>query len=244
MDLSLGIFKKAGIIISKQVTYIFVFMYLLQNAALVYLVVDKMSNEKIIRQQEKRISELEEKLKIFKIIEDFQVGFNREEIGQLTTVIYNESKTYGYDALLVLALILTESSFQNNQVSHKGAHGLMQLKPSVGYDLAKRKGLDWKGRISLFEPAFNIKLGTLYLFELILKFGDVKKGIIAYNQGENSLRLRIKSGGELPKLFLSRVMNTYKKLKEKYNNKPQEIILPPISSFPLFNKTKPEWKKT
>jgi soluble lytic murein transglycosylase len=177
---------------------------------------DRFEKEKVLRQQEIRIKELEEKLKILNIIEDFQVGFNEEEVGELTQVIYNESKKYGYDPLLILALILAESSFRKGQVSEMGAQGLMQVKPSVGYDLAKRRGLNWKGELSLFEPAFNIQLGTLYLFELILKFKDVKKALVAYNVGEDALKLRLRSGQQPPAYFLSKVLKTYKELKEKY----------------------------
>ncbi|KPL04054.1 MAG: hypothetical protein AMJ73_04725 [candidate division Zixibacteria bacterium SM1_73] len=164
-----------------------------------------------------KIMELEEKLKILNIIEEFQVGFNQKEVGDLTQVIYNESKKYGYDPLLILALILTESSFRKGQISTMGAQGLMQVKPSIGYDLAQRRGLNWKGELSLFEPAFNIQLGTLYLFELILKFKDVKKAIVAYNLGDTALKLRLRSGQNPPTYFLRRVLKKYKELMEKYD---------------------------
>ncbi|OGC77482.1 MAG: hypothetical protein A2145_03700 [candidate division Zixibacteria bacterium RBG_16_40_9] len=208
--------KKVGIMLSHPVSLIFLFIYLIQTGVLAYLLVEKFNKENQIKLQEKRILELEEKLKIFKIIEDFQVGLNTDEIGELTSVIYRESQMYNYDPLLIIALIQTESSFKRNQQSHRGAMGLMQLRPFVGYDVAKKKGLNWQGKVSLFDPDFNIQLGSLYLFELILKFRDVKKAIIAYNFGENALRLRIKQGGDLPKIFLTRVVNNYKKLKEKY----------------------------
>ena len=208
--------KKVGIMLSHPVSLIFLLIYLIQTGALAYLLVEKFNKENLLKQQEKRIQELEEKLKIFKIIEDFQVGLTTNEVGELTRVITRESEKYNYDPLLIIALIQTESSFKKNQKSHLGAMGLMQLRPFVGYDVAKRKGLNWGGKMSLFDPDFNIQLGSLYLFELILKFHDVKKAIIAYNFGENALRLRMKEGGDLPKIFLSRVVNHYKKLKEKY----------------------------
>ena len=163
------------------------------------------------------MNELEEKLKILDIIEEFQVGFKDGEVAQLTQVIHNESKKYGYDPLLILALILTESSFRKGQVSEMGALGLMQVKPSVGHALCQRRGLNWKGELSLFEPAFNVQLGTLYLFELVLKFKDVKKAIIAYNLGENALKLRLREGQKPPTYFLRRVLRKYKELKGKYD---------------------------
>jgi len=66
-------------------------------------------------------------------------------------------------------------------------------------------------------------LGCLYLFELIVKFKDVKKALVAYNIGEESFRLMLKSGEKLPKFFLSKVVKNYKELKKKYEkNVPEE----------------------
>jgi len=216
MAFGVKIIRKAGIMVSKPISFLLILFYIAQTCFTVYLALDRFEKEKVLRQQEIRIKELEEKLKILNIIEDFQVGFKEKEVGELTCVIYDESKKYGYDPLLILALILAESSFRKEQVSTMGAQGLMQVKPSIGYDLAKRRGLNWKGELSLFEPAFNIQLGTLYLFELILKFKDVKKALVAYNVGEDALKLRLRSGQKLPAYFLSKVLKTYKELKEKY----------------------------
>lgn len=208
---------KTGITISLPLSLVFVFIYLVETLAIGYLLHDKFKNEKLLFEQGKQIEELQEKLKILNIIEDFQIGFNQEETAELTQVIFDESKKYGYDPLLILALILTESSFRRGQESLMGAQGLMQVRPWVGWDIARRRNLEWSGKLSLFEPAFNIKLGTLYLFELIIKFKDVKKAIIAYNLGENALRLRMRSGSKLPTRYLSKVLKNYRSLKEKYD---------------------------
>jgi soluble lytic murein transglycosylase len=216
--------KKSGILVSKYISTLLIILYVAQTAAIVYLVRDRYNLQKIqvdqqtqIKEQQEKINEMEEKLKILKIIEDFQVGFKDQEIRDLTNVIYDESKRYGYDPLLLISMILTESRFRKGQISEMGALGLMQVKPSVGYDLCQRRGLNWKGELSLFEPAFNVQLGSLYLFELILKFKDVKKAIIAYNVGENALQLRLKAGEKPPSRFLSDVVKKYKELKERYD---------------------------
>jgi soluble lytic murein transglycosylase-like protein len=217
MPLGVKMIRKSGLMVSKPISFLLVLLYLAQTGLIGYLANDRFEKEKMLRQQQMRIMELEEKLKILDIIEDFQVGFKDEEVGELTQVIYDESKKYGYDPLLILALILTESSFVRGQVSTMGAQGLMQVKPSIGYDLARRRGLNWKGELSLFEPAFNIQLGTLYLFEQILKFKDVKKALVAYNLGDTALKLRLKSGQKPPTYFLRKVLKKYQELKEKYD---------------------------
>jgi len=216
MTLGVKVIRKSGILVSKFISVLLVLLYIGQSALIIYLLQERYELQNILREQQLKINELEEKLKILDIIEEFQVGFKDREVAQLTRVIYDESKKYGYDPLLILALILTESSFRKGQISEMGALGLMQVKPSVGYELCRRRGINWKGELSLFEPAFNIKLGTLYLFELILKFKDVKKAIIAYNLGENALKLRLKEGRKAPTYFLSKVLKKYRELKRKY----------------------------
>jgi soluble lytic murein transglycosylase len=217
MTLGVKVIRKSGIMVSKFIGALLILLYLGQSVAIIYLVHDRYELQGILREQQIKMNELEEKLKILDIIEEFQVGFKDEEVAQLTQVVYDESKKYGYDPLLILALILTESSLRKGQVSEMGAVGLMQVKPSVGSALSRRRGINWRGELSLFEPAFNVQLGTLYLFELILKFKDVKKAIIAYNLGENALKLRLKRGQNPPTYFLRKVLKKYEELKEKYD---------------------------
>jgi soluble lytic murein transglycosylase-like protein len=219
MGVGVKFIRKSGIMLSKFISVLLVLLYLGQSAVIIYLIRERYELRCIVREQQLKMNELEEKLKILEIIEEFQVGFKDHEVATLTQVIYDESKKYGYDPLLILALILTESSLRKGQVSKMGAMGLMQVKPSVGYALTQRRGLDWKGELSLFEPAYNIQLGTLYLFELVLKFKDVKKAIIAYNLGETALKLRLKRGQNPPTYYLRKVLNNYARLKEKYENR-------------------------
>jgi soluble lytic murein transglycosylase len=208
--------KKIGIIVSRPLAIMFFLIYLVQSCVLVYFVYQFYEQERTIVHQQRRIVELEDKLQILNIIEDFQVGFSDTEIGRLTKVIYDESERYGYDPRLLLAIILAESSMKKGQRSYMGAEGLMQVKPSTGSDVAMRRGINWRGKLSLFEPAYNVQLGSLYLFELIMKFGDVKKAIIAYNLGETETRRRLLTQRELPTRYLARVMTKYQELLEKY----------------------------
>lgn len=209
-------FEKLGIFLSKPVSILLVVIYLVQSGLLFYLINDKFELEKQIRFQNKRIDNLEEKLQIFKAIEDFQIGFNSQEVGQLTHVVFEESNKYHYDPMFVLAIILTESSFKKGQKSGFGARGLMQVVPFVGKDLADRSGMEWNGSETLFEPEKNIKLGTLHLFEQILEFGDINKALIAYNMGETRVRGMLRRNTPLPKKYLNKVLENYKMLKETY----------------------------
>jgi soluble lytic murein transglycosylase-like protein len=209
-------FEKLGIFLSKPIAALLVVIYLLQSGLLVYLIKDKFDLERQIEFQQNRISELEEKLQIFKAIDDFQIGFNDDEVRKLTNVIYSESHKYRYDPMFILAIILTESSFKRGQESSIGAKGLMQVVPFVGKDVAERTGTEWAGSNTLFEPETNIKLGTFHFFEQVLKFKDIKKALLSYNLGETRLRGMLKKNEPLPKVYLNKVLENYRMLKETY----------------------------
>jgi soluble lytic murein transglycosylase len=211
-------YKKLGIFLSKPVAFLFVLVYLFQSAFIVYLVQDKFKLNKEIEFQQKRIMELEEKLKILQVIEDFQIGFNDKEKLELTEVISSECKKYDYDPLFLMSLIVTESSFRRYQVSPRGAMGLMQILPSTGQELADKIGIDWGGAQTLSQHRFNIQMGSRHLFELILKFKDVRKALVSYNLGETALRNKMRLNEPLPRAFLDKVMKNYEMLKEKYKS--------------------------
>jgi soluble lytic murein transglycosylase-like protein len=207
---------KTGIFLSKPIAFLLVLIYLLQSTLLIFLVKNKYDLHKIIDYQSDRLSEMEEQLKIFQVIEDFQIGFSEQEKIELANVIFEESRRFNYDPMLTMAVIITESSFRKGQVSDAGARGVMQVMPFIGEHLAARTGLDWRGTEQLFDPVTNIRLGTLHLFEQILKFRDVRKGIIAYNYGETRLRGHIRKQKPLPGQYFRRIWDNYNMLKERY----------------------------
>jgi soluble lytic murein transglycosylase-like protein len=208
--------ERLGVYLSRPVAFIAVLIYLVHFVLLVYLTDQKFDLEKQVNFQQKRITELEQKLQLYKVIEDLQIGFTKDETGQLTNVIYDESKKYHYDPLFLVSVIVTESSFKKHQVSDSGAIGLMQLIPLAGASVAERAGVSWSGPKTLKEPEANIKIGSAYLFEQILKFKDVKKALVAYNVGETKLRGLMRDNKPLPHQYLNKVTEVYKRLKETY----------------------------
>ena len=100
------------------------------------------------------------------------------------------SKKYKISSETIYSVIKIESNFRENAVSHKGAIGLMQIMPSTGEWMAKFNDLSYSQEL-LFDPIYNIKIGTLYLSYLINRYeGDLEKVLIAYNAGPS----RLKSG--------------------------------------------------
>lgn len=86
------------------------------------------------------------------------------------------SDEQGVEAPLVRSVIRTESNYNANAVSPKGAQGIMQLIPAT----ARRFGVS-----DSFNPKDNIQGGVRYLrFLLDYYRGDYPKTIAAYNAGE------------------------------------------------------------
>ena len=101
-----------------------------------------------------------------------------------------ESKATGVQANWIRSLIRQESSFRPDTKSPANAHGLMQILPTTGAELAKDLRIkDYLGSESLLMPDINIKIGTYYLARLIRQFnGNVPLALAAYNAGPTRLR--------------------------------------------------------
>jgi len=96
------------------------------------------------------------------------------------SIIEKHASEYRLDPALIRSMIATESGFNQNAVSPKGAQGLMQLMPYTAYRLGVRDP---------FDPEQNIVGGIKYMRYLLDTFADspdsLKLSLAAYNAGEN-----------------------------------------------------------
>jgi len=151
---------------------------------------------------------------IAKAISVCRSSLDENDVTALAGIIRKESRKYDYDWKLILAIIKTESQFNARARSHKGARGLMQVLPSTAEWLSPKMGLKYGGRDSLYDPEYNIKLGTYYLHILHQRFGSIDKAIAAYNRGPNGLARHLRQNKKLPSKYLAKVMGYYKELKD------------------------------
>ena len=151
---------------------------------------------------------------IFRVLQRFKTGLPQAENKKLAWVIERESRTYGQDYRLILAIIKTESSFKYKARSRKGAKGLMQIKPYVGKAIAKDIDIRWEGDQTLFNPHVNVKMGLHYLSRLLLRFGDLKVALTAYNRGPSFVRKQLKTRKELPLRYSKKVLEAYQEFSQ------------------------------
>ncbi len=161
---------------------------------------------------------LDEKALMVNIINELDHRLRGGQRARVAATLVDEARKYDFDPLFLVAVIITESSFGPEEVSYMGARGLMQIKPSVAKAVAKRRGVAWRHADQLFDPIYNVQLGTHYLFELVADFQSVKRAIIAYNYGETALRGRIRAGEKLPTSYFRRVEKHYRTLRKKFGS--------------------------
>ncbi len=122
--------------------------------------------------------------------------FNRiaKKIYPLTNseLIVDYSKEYGLDSYLVMAVISTESKFNEKAQSHKDAKGLMQITDSTFDWVCKKFNLEYT-QGDIFEPDANIHTGCAYIAFLLDAFNyDLKTALSAYNAGQGNVNKWLK----------------------------------------------------
>jgi len=86
---------------------------------------------------------------------------------------------HNVDVDLLASLVKAESGGNARAVSRAGARGLMQLMPSTAKDM---------GVADSFEPDQNVRGGSAYLDELLIRYHDnIAMALAAYNAGPDAV---------------------------------------------------------
>ena len=105
-------------------------------------------------------------------------GVHRQTATEFAGWILEASERQDLDPELLASLVLTESSFRKNAVSHVGAIGPAQVRPDYWSGFC--------GSNNLHEPAENIYCGAQVLSHLQERCGDEVCAVKAYNVGIHS----------------------------------------------------------
>lgn len=99
------------------------------------------------------------------------------------------AKANGLDPYLVASLIRQESEFNPAVISYANAYGLMQLIPLAGRQMALKAHVHSFQTSALLNPDVNLKLGTVYLRQLLDEFnGQTEYALAAYNAGDDRVK--------------------------------------------------------
>jgi soluble lytic murein transglycosylase len=112
-----------------------------------------------------------------------------------SSIVRVHAKNYDLDPSLLAAVIEQESKFRADAKSSAGAIGLMQLQPATAKGIAIRTGGSKFVLSDLYDPELNIRYGSWYLHHLMLKYGDERLALAAYNAGQQNVD-RWRAAGE------------------------------------------------
>ena len=112
-------------------------------------------------------------------------------------LISKYAQSYNLDEGLVASIIFCESRFNKNAKSNKGALGLMQIMPSTAAGFYKEER-SFSSEM-LFDPEFNIQIGSTFLRYLFDKYQDEVVVLACYNAGETAVRLWMGNNKSLEK---------------------------------------------
>lgn len=102
-------------------------------------------------------------------------------------IIRQQADRFDLDPALIAAVINQESGFQD-QTSHAGARGLMQITPDTADTIETLSGGETFVYDDLADPDLNIRYGTFYLRHLFDRFeGNEVAALAAYNGGPENV---------------------------------------------------------
>ncbi len=103
--------------------------------------------------------------------------------------VLDASDRTGVSPHLIWAIIRQESIFDAEVTSRADARGLMQIIPPTGRELARRMGIRDFSPEDLYDPGLNVKMGSLYVSQLLDRFGGRTDLVAAgYNAGPHNAR--------------------------------------------------------
>ncbi len=145
------------------------------------------------------------------IIKKLQPKLSNQEAKNISKLIITNSKKGELDPYWMLSMMYTESRFDTNAISKKGARGLMQLIPSTAkiYGVSKEQ---------LHEPSKNIEAGFKYYIYLKNKYGDRKIATIAYNQGQGNV-----NRGTYNTKYYKKVKSVYNRVQKEKERIEEEL---------------------
>jgi soluble lytic murein transglycosylase len=122
-------------------------------------------------------------------------------------LVLQHARQSDLDPLLIFALVRQESLFESLATSSASAHGLMQVIPDTGAQIAA--ALDWPVDYEvadLYRPYVSLRFGTYYLAQQQERFdGRLDVALAAYNGGPVNAERWLESAGDDPDLFLELV---------------------------------------
>ena len=120
-------------------------------------------------------------------------------------IVKTEASKNGIDPYLIMAIIKTESGFNNEATSKKEAKGLMQIMDTTASDINSEINVVDDVNDNIYDENINIALGCKYFSNLVKKYnGNYYTAICAYNAGMGNVDKWLEQG------VINKSLNNYK----------------------------------
>lgn len=166
---------------------------------------------------------LERQARLLRAIERVVPGADPSAKAVVATEIDRNAELYGYDPLVLLAVVVTESGIDADAIGRKrsgavsGAQGIMQIKPLTARAMAQALHMEPPDGDDLHDPAYNLRVGVAFLLMMIHQYQDLRLGIMAYNVGPGGLEQGLRGERSLPEGYYRKVMRVYRKLERAWD---------------------------
>lgn len=163
--------------------------------------------------------DLERQARLMEAIERVVPGSRPSSRVVVAREIHRNARLYGFDPLLILAVVVTESGMDFDAMGRftsgnlSGARGIMQVKPSTARAMATALGMDEPTLEDLSDPAYNLSVGVAYLLQMVHRYQSLRLGIMAYNVGPGALESGLRGESALPEGYYRKVLRAYRRLK-------------------------------
>lgn len=181
--------------------------------------------DQMLQQNRQKLEQLGRRVEILDAIKQLSsADVSESDQVKIAKLVDEQSEKFGQDPFFLLALMAAESSLRPWARSDQGASGLMQIMPSTGRALARQvaedpsliglEGGDAIASLSHRDIEGNVKLGTLYFTQLVVRYESIEEAVYAYNLGPPLYEKRRREGGRMPVRYYTKIMNTYENLLE------------------------------
>ncbi len=122
-------------------------------------------------------------------------------------LVEREAAEFGFHPLTLYSLLRQESLFEGFATSYAAAHGLMQVIPPTGQEIATALG--WPPGYEtpdLYRPLVSLRFGSWYLAQQRDRFaGALYPALAGYNGGPGNAARWWETAGEDPDLFVEHI---------------------------------------
>ncbi len=122
-----------------------------------------------------------------------KIIFNNTYKIEYKEYVTESASSYGVEEALIYSIIKNESGFNEKATSVSNAQGLMQIMYSTAQEVSKKNNIELNEE-KILNPEINIKIGTIYISNLISKYKNLELALAAYNAGSGNVDKWITQG--------------------------------------------------